>query len=133
MLLATGSILLMLGLSACGSSSPTTPASSAGTSAAATSVAAGGGQTPGAGAGPSGSLAIPGTPTKITGTISAGVEADCLVLTDDSGAVLANLIGVDKAAAPLGTKVVVSGKFEPDLMTTCQQGTPFTVAVIEQS
>jgi hypothetical protein len=54
------------------------------------------------------------------------------VLTDDSGAVLANLIGVDQAAVQLGSKVVVSGKFEPDLMTTCQQGTPFAVAVIEQ-
>jgi hypothetical protein len=132
MLLVTGSVLLVGGLSACGSSSPTTPATSAISSAAAGSVGSSSARMPSAGAGPSGSAAIPGTPTKLTGTISAGVEANCFVLTDDSGAVVANLIGVDPSAAPVGTKVVVSGKFEPDLMTTCQQGTPFEVAVIEK-
>jgi hypothetical protein len=137
MLLLCGSALLLIGLSACSSSSPTTPITSATGSAGATaptgSVGSSSIRPPSAGAGPSGSAAIPGAPTKLTGTIAEGVEANCLVLTDDSGAVVANLIGVDKASAPLGTKVVVSGKFEPDLMTTCQQGTPFAVAVIEQS
>jgi len=135
MLLLAGTVLLVLGLSACSSSSPTTPGTT-GSGPAGTTAASGAGssiaRTPSAGAGPSGSAAIPGTPTKLTGTITAGVESNCFVLTDDSGAVVANLIGVDKASAPLGTKVVVSGKFEPDLMTTCQQGTPFAVAVIEK-
>ena len=56
------------------------------------------------------------------------MESGCLVLTDDTGAVLANLIGLDTPTAPIGSSVEVTGKFQEDLMTTCQQGKPFTVA-----
>jgi len=59
------------------------------------------------------------------------VESGCIVLVDDKGAVLANLIGLDSASAPVGSTVEVKGKFSPDLMTTCQQGEPFTVASVE--
>jgi hypothetical protein len=38
---------------------------------------------------------------------------------------------VDKATAPYGALVDVTGKFQADLMTTCQQGTPFEVAAIQ--
>ncbi len=69
--------------------------------------------------------------SQLRGTLEAGVESGCVVLTDDSGTVLANLIGVDTATTPLGTAVVVTGKFQQDLMTTCQQGKPFAVASVE--
>jgi hypothetical protein len=72
-----------------------------------------------------------GTATTLTGTLQAGVESGCIVLVDDQGAVLANLIGLDAASAPVGSAVQVKGRFSPDLMTTCQQGEPFTVASVE--
>jgi len=75
---------------------------------------------------PTGSTA-PGTITTLQGTLAQGVEAGCVVLTDDAGAVQANLFGLDQTATPLGTDVEVTGTFEPDMMTTCQQGTPFEV------
>jgi hypothetical protein len=67
----------------------------------------------------------------ITGTVSAGVEPGCVLLTGSSGSHL--LIFDDpalKAKAETGARVVVSGKAEPDMMTTCQQGTPFVVTAI---
>ncbi len=74
---------------------------------------------------------VPGAPTTLTGTIAAGVESGCIVLVDDQGAVLANLIGLDPASAPVGSTVQVKGRYSPDLLTTCQQGEPFTVASVE--
>jgi hypothetical protein len=59
------------------------------------------------------------------------VESGCIVLVDDKGAVLANLIGLDAASAPIGSTVEVKGRFARDLITTCQQGEPFTVASVE--
>lgn len=72
-----------------------------------------------------------GAATTLTGTLSAGVESGCIVLVDDKGAVLANLIGLDAASAPIGSTVEVKGRFARDLITTCQQGEPFTVASVE--
>ena len=43
-----------------------------------------------------------GIATKLTGIVTAGVESDCVVLTDASGAVLANLIGLDTGPRPSG-------------------------------
>ena len=131
-------------LAACGSSDPATPSSATGTSSAAassaapSSAAASSPATPTGGGGPAGTptLATPstatGTPTTLTGTIEAGVESGCLVLTGPDGAVLANLIGLDAATAPTGVQVEVSGKFATDMMTTCQQGDPFAVAEVVQ-
>ena len=111
-------------LVACGSA-PSTPApsSSGGTKSAGTS------------AGPASATASAsagsGAATTLTGTLQAGVESGCIVLVDTTGAVLANLIGLDPASAPVGSTVQVKGRFSPDLMTTCQQGEPFTVASVE--
>ena len=71
-----------------------------------------------------------GTQT-ISGTVSAGVESGCVLLTSPSGSHL--LIFQDpslKAKAATGAKVVVTGKADPGMMTTCQQGTPFVVTGI---
>lgn len=128
-------------LTACGTSTPNAPAttsasvasssanSPAGTSPGATSAgetSAGG--TSAGGTGLSGSAA--GT-TTLTGTIEAGVEAGCFVLEGKDGTVLANLLGVDSVTTPVGAVVEVTGTFEEDMMTTCQQGKPFSITTIE--
>jgi hypothetical protein len=57
----------------------------------------------------------------LTGTVTAGVEHNCLLL----GGYL--LIGADPAVVRAGAQVTVTGRVVPDLVTTCQQGTPFVV------
>ncbi|SCE73705.1 hypothetical protein [Micromonospora mirobrigensis] len=59
--------------------------------------------------------------TTLTGTIQAGVEPNCLLLDGNL------LIGGPRDVLKPGTRVVVTGKSQPDMMTTCQQGTPFVV------
>jgi hypothetical protein len=59
------------------------------------------------------------------------VESGCVILEDAGGAVLANLFGVDTSKVPVGSAVVVTGQFQPDIMTTCQQGKPFEVATVQ--
>lgn len=67
----------------------------------------------------------------ITGKVSAGVEPNCLVLT---GGGQSHLLIFDdaalKAEAKEGATVVVTGRADPSLMTTCQQGTPFLVTAV---
>jgi hypothetical protein len=60
-------------------------------------------------------------PMTITGTVAAGVEANCLLLNGYL------LIGGPHDLLRDGAKVTVTGKPQPGLMTTCQQGTPFVV------
>lgn len=113
-------------LAACGST-PSTPApSSSGVTQSAATTAG----SP-SGAASTTASAGSGAATTLSGTLQAGVESGCIVLLDDTGAVLANLIGLDAASAPVGSTVEVKGRFSPDLMTTCQQGEPFTVASVE--
>jgi hypothetical protein len=63
------------------------------------------------------------------------VEASCVLLADDNGTVLANLLGADapELAAELtaGAKVEVTGSFLQGVMTTCQQGPPFEVTAVK--
>lgn len=66
----------------------------------------------------------PGVMT-VRGTVSAGVEAKCLVL--NTGTTQYLLLGADPAIAVAGAEIEVSGKPDPGAMTTCQQGTPFQV------
>ncbi len=119
---------LALALVACGSTgSPQQPASSPGSAGTSTSqVPSGPRPSLSAGptdAGPTGAGAV----TTVQGTVTEGVEGGCGVLVDASGAVVANLQAWDLAAHPFESVVEVTGTFEPDLMTTCQQGTPFEV------
>lgn len=67
----------------------------------------------------------------VTGTVSAGVEPGCLLL--DTGAERWVLLTTDarqRSAARPGTRVTVTGTARPDLVTTCQQGTPLQVTAI---
>jgi len=67
----------------------------------------------------------------VTGTVEAGVEANCRLIQDDAGShVLYFHDPALKAEAPVGKKVTVTGHSEPGMMTTCQQGTPFIVTSV---
>ena len=77
--------------------------------------------------------AAPGE-TTLTGTVTAGVEPNCLLLKDGSGDHL--LITEDtkvKSALRPGAEVTVVGKSQPGLMTTCMQGEPFVVSSVAAS
>jgi hypothetical protein len=67
----------------------------------------------------------PGSPSSgtvtITGTVSAGVEPNCVLL--DSYL----LVGGPRELFTSGATVTVTGRVEPGLMTTCQQGIPLIV------
>ncbi len=69
-----------------------------------------------------------GATVQLVGTVQEGVEAGCVVLVDDQGAVLANLLGRRAATYQFGSKVTVTGRFAEDVMSICQQGKPFMVA-----
>ena len=68
-----------------------------------------------------------GKPVTVTGTVAAGVEAGCLVLT--SGGTTYLLLGSHDQLAP-GARVTVEGTLAEDVMTTCQQGTPLQVRTV---
>jgi hypothetical protein len=67
----------------------------------------------------------------IKGTVTAGVERGCLVLKGDTDS--HPLVFADeslRSSARVGARVTVVGRAEPGMMTTCQQGTPFTVTSV---
>ncbi len=83
--------------------------------------------------------AFPGQPTTgtgvgtrtVTGTVGAGVEPGCLVLAGpDDSYLLIFSGGIGPSAAPVGSTVTVVGQVQPQLVTTCQQGTPLVVSAV---
>ncbi|GAB3969484.1 hypothetical protein GCM10027615_23630 [Plantactinospora veratri] len=69
---------------------------------------------------PRGGAAPSGT-TTLSGTVRAGVEPNCLLLDGYL------LVGGPRDVITAGARVTVTGQVRADLMTTCQQGTPFQV------
>jgi hypothetical protein len=69
----------------------------------------------------------------LTGTVSAGVEPNCLLL---NAAGAAHLLIFDNPAmrsdAAVGKKVTVVGRSDPSMMSTCQQGVPFIVTAVHE-
>ncbi|SCG74714.1 hypothetical protein GA0070609_5018 [Micromonospora echinaurantiaca] len=59
--------------------------------------------------------------TTLTGTVTAGVEPNCRLLDGYL------LIGGPRDVLAVGAKVSVTGRAQPGMMTTCQQGIPFLV------
>lgn len=65
---------------------------------------------------------------EVRGTVTEGVEAGCLILTPESAGtdgpwvLIGNTTGLEA-----GQTVTLRGTPAPDVMTTCQQGTPFRV------
>lgn len=72
----------------------------------------------------------PGTMT-IRGVIEEGVEAGCLILKADDGKSYL-LLGGDRALITSGGRLEAVGEPQPDIMTTCQQGTPFSVTQLRR-
>jgi hypothetical protein len=74
-------------------------------------------------------LPIPSRPVKpgtsgtvtVTGTIAYGVEPNCVLLNGYL------LLGGPRDLFAAGALVTVTGRIQPDMMTTCQQGTPLVV------
>jgi hypothetical protein len=70
----------------------------------------------------------PGAAIEVRGTITEGVEAGCLVFspenatTDGSWVLVGNTAGLEA-----GQTVTLRGTPAPEVITTCQQGTPFRV------
>jgi len=64
---------------------------------------------------------------RVRGTVTDGVESGCTVLT--SKGVVYLLLWGDKTPST-ATEIEVEGTLHPDLMTTCQQGTPLVVTRI---
>ena len=63
----------------------------------------------------------------LTGTVEQGVESGCIVLLDDSGAAIAQLMGIASSAFSYGSRMQVTGEYVPGFLTKCQQGRPFKV------
>lgn len=61
---------------------------------------------------------------RVRGTVTEGVEPGCRLLTHNGGAYL--LIW-RHGTLITGQEVEVEGTVQPDLVTTCQQGTPLVV------
>jgi Protein of unknown function (DUF5818) len=66
----------------------------------------------------------------LTGTVRAGVEPDCLLLEAENGGRYL-LVGGERAELRPGARVAVTGRVDPDLLSTCQQGQPLVVAAVE--
>jgi hypothetical protein len=64
----------------------------------------------------------------LTGIPEEGVESGCVVMR--SGDKLYNLLGGDPQLLQSGRTIIVRGRPNPGLMTTCQQGTPFEVSEV---
>lgn len=60
----------------------------------------------------------------LTGTVQSGVEQGCLLLEGFQ------LLGGDQDLLTSGSVVVVEGRPDRMLSTTCQQGTPFVVSAV---
>jgi hypothetical protein len=141
--LTLGLVLVIPALSSCASGGPGNQAAGAGTSTPAGtdpttpapqtsagspgSTSSGGEENPGDMTDP----VLPGTPKTLRGTAAAGVEANCVVLKADDGQSYL-LIGGDRQLIMSGSRIEVAGKVMPDLMTTCQQGIPFTVDTVRK-
>lgn len=72
-----------------------------------------------------------GSIRQLTGAVAEGVESGCLLLQAPDGLYL--LVGGDRTLLRPGADVVVTGEVQADLVTTCQQGTPFLVRSIRSA
>jgi hypothetical protein len=61
---------------------------------------------------------------RVKGTVSDGVEPGCTLLTSNG---VVYLLLWRHGTVVTGQTIEVEGTVQPDLMTTCQQGTPLVV------
>ncbi|MEH0938913.1 hypothetical protein [Micromonospora psammae] len=72
-------------------------------------------------------LPPPAGDTTLTGTVTSGVEPGCLLLDGYL------LLGGPRDVLASGARVTVSGRAQPDTVTTCQEGIPFMVESARRS
>ena len=65
----------------------------------------------------------------VVGTVSQGVEAGCLILTATDGRPY-QLLAVNPTTLPKTRLIRVTGYLRPDILTTCQQGSPLLVTQV---
>lgn len=119
-LLAVGVLVVLTGLTACGSAEG--PAARPGSPSPAESPTS----TPVEDLTPT--SPGPGKAIDVRGTITEGVEAGCLVFTPESATTEGSWVLVGNTAGlEAGQTVTLRGTPAPEVMTTCQQGTPFRV------
>jgi uncharacterized protein DUF5818 len=66
----------------------------------------------------------------VTGMVREGVEPNCLLLESEQGDRYL-LVGGERNELQTGSRVRVTGRVDPDLVSTCQQGEPLVVSSIE--
>ena len=67
----------------------------------------------------------------VTGTVADGVESGCLLLRTGTVSYLLIASPAQKQALSAATgDVTVRGRPQPDMVTTCQQGTPLEVSEV---
>jgi hypothetical protein len=67
----------------------------------------------------------------LSGQVIEGVEPGCLLLRAAEGDFLLVVpAGQDRSIVRAGARIVVRGRAEPGMVTTCQQGTPFLVSEV---
>jgi hypothetical protein len=111
--------LALVALAGCGADSPSSPAP-APTSPATTAPSAA----------PSGDASPTAGVITVTGQIAEGVETGCKVLRAPGREYLLVVEGAADFALPVGETVTVTGRVQPDLITTCQQGIPLVVSSV---
>jgi len=126
-------LVLALGLAGCANNAGGQAAAPSDSASAVTEVP------PSAGTAPSAEPSAAPTRTKppvastetISGTVTAGVEPNCLLLQDATGSHLLHFSDpAMRADASVGAKVTLTGHSEPTMMSTCQQGVPFIVTAV---
>ncbi|GAB3645183.1 hypothetical protein [Glycomyces tarimensis] len=68
----------------------------------------------------------------ITGKIESGVESGCLIMRYD-GKVYGIFGEYDDSVVYAGAEVTLHGRLDPEMMSFCQQGTPFVVEEAESA
>ena len=79
---------------------------------------------------PTTTKAPPAGELTVTGTVTEGVEPNCLLL-DAAGGRRYLLVGGDRAELRAGSRVAVTGRADRDLLSTCQQGEPLVVSAVK--
>jgi len=67
----------------------------------------------------------------VTGKVVAGVEPGCRLLQTADQSYLLIAQGPVEQQLQVGASVVVRGQVQPDMVTTCMQGTPLVVKSVQ--
>jgi hypothetical protein len=132
--LAAGLLAVFLSAAGCakaGDGTPTTPGGDVSSSASPSSGSSPSARPPSSrppSLSPTGGVSPATGEVVVTGELQEGVESGCVLLrTNDKVYLLVGQGDRSQMQGSRSSKVIVRGKPEPSLMTTCQQGTPLRV------